>query len=175
MNILNKIRAFFTRENEQISLELSAAEIKNGKAYLHPKSATGITYIIRSEDVEIRLNDGKSLNGADVIVVDKSKKRSSDISHKPSKTAPVYDGNSGTLLPDYGRFKKKTFSVSLYQDEYETLLNTIKEYGYRWADFILASAKTATKGTMEREHKKLIKVHKEIRKEERLAKTKDKN
>lgn len=51
-------------------------------------------------------------------------------------------------------------------------MSTIKEYGYRRADFILASANTATKGTMEREHKKLVKAHKEIRQEEKTLKAK---
>lgn len=174
MNILKRIKAFFTKENEQVSLELSAAEIKNGKAFLHPKGATDITYIVRSDDVEIYLSDGKSLSDTDVIVVDKRQKKSNNTSDTRQKTPSIPNGNSELNAPDFERFKKKTFSVSLYQHEYDALVSTIKEYGYRRADFILASANTATKGTMEREHKKLIKAHKEIRQEEKSIKAKHK-
>lgn len=57
--------------------------------------------------------------------------------------------------------------MSLYQHEYDALMNTIKEYGYKRAEFIIASANTATRGTMDRERKKIVRVHQEIRKEEK--------
>ena len=170
MNVLKRIRAFFTKENKQVLLELSAAEIKNGKAFLHPKGERDITYIVRSDDVVIHLSDGKSLSDTDVMVVNKSKKKSDNTTGTHNKTPATHLGNSETPPSDFDRFKKRTFSVSLYQHEYDALVNTIKEYGYRRADFILASANTATKGTMEREHKKLIREHKEIRQEEKSTK-----
>ena len=44
---------------------------------------------------------------------------------------------------------------------------SMKEYGYRRADFLLACVNTATKGTMEREHRKIVKMHTVLRKEEK--------
>lgn len=170
MKILKRIRAFFTKDNEPVILELSAAEIKNGRAFLHPKGITDVTYIVRSDDVEIRLSDGKSLSDTDIRIIGKEKKKEETSSDSPNKTPLTHDGNIKVYPLDLEKFKKKTFSVSLYQHEYDALVSTIKEYGYRRADFILASAHTATKGTMAREHKKLVQVHKELRKEEKTAK-----
>ena len=44
---------------------------------------------------------------------------------------------------------------------------SMKEYGYRRADFLLACVNTATKGTMEREHRRIVKTHTVLRKEEK--------
>lgn len=42
----------------------------------------------------------------------------------------------------------------------------MKEYGYKRADFVLACVNSATKGTMEKAHKKIVKSHNAIRKEQ---------
>ncbi len=65
---------------------------------------------------------------------------------------------------EFDRFKKKQFVVSLYQEEYDTIMSGIKAYGYKRADFVMACVNSASKGTMERAHKKIIKNHNEIKK-----------
>ena len=53
MNIIKKIRALFTHEKEDVELDLIAAEIKEGKAFLHPRGEENVTYLVRSDDIEI--------------------------------------------------------------------------------------------------------------------------
>jgi hypothetical protein len=50
--------------------------------------------------------------------------------------------------------------MSVYPEEYEMLMSSIKEYGYKRADFVLACVNTASKGSMEKAHKKIVKTHK---------------
>lgn len=173
MKVLHKLKALFVKNAQPVVLDLCAAEIKGGRAYLHPKGNHQITYLVRSDDIEICLNGNKELSDDDILVIKKQEDPSIAKKDRPSSNKQVSgnnENNSESYEDVYDRFKKKTFSVSLYQYEYDTLMSTIKEYGYRRADFILASANTATRGTMEREHKKLVKVHKELRKEEKQRK-----
>lgn len=177
MKVLHKLKALFVKNKQPVALDLVAAEIKNGRAYLHPKENREITYMVRSDDIEIYLNRERGLSEDDIITIPRTKVQINTQKAKPKSNSPKKPSeNTNPVSSDsFERFKKKTFSVTMYQHEYDALISTIKEYGYRRADFILASANTATKGTMEREHKKLIKVHKEMRKEEKTAKINQKN
>ena len=51
-------------------------------------------------------------------------------------------------------------------------MDTINKYGYKRSEFILASAHTATQGTMARAQKKVVIARKELRKEEKELKAK---
>jgi ribosomal protein L14 len=62
----------------------------------------------------------------------------------------------------------------LYQDEYDKVIASMKSYGCKRGDFVLACVNTATPGTMEREHKKIVRTHDEIRKEQKSMKEKQK-
>jgi hypothetical protein len=58
-------------------------------------------------------------------------------------------------------FRGHPFKVR--QDEQmDMLMESIKEYGYKRADFVLACVNTASKGSMEKAHKKIVKSHKAI-------------
>lgn len=59
MKIIKKLKALFFKDDQPISLDLAAAEIKEGRAYLHPKSEQYLTYLVRSDDIEVRLSKGK--------------------------------------------------------------------------------------------------------------------
>ena len=177
MKIRNILKAFFFHKEEPVELDLSAAEIRECKAYLHPKNEQGVTYLVRSNDIEISLSKGLSLSSENIIKIEpKSKKKSpeDDGKKKPkekdskaSKTAG--DGKSSSHVPDneFDKYKKRKFVVSLYPEEYDSVMASMKEYGYRRADFLLACVNTATKGTMEREHKRIVKIHTVLRKEEK--------
>lgn len=177
MKIRNILKAFFFHKEEPVELDLSAAEIREGKAYLHPKNELGVTYLVRSNDIEISLSKGFSLAPENIIKIepkskkktpeDAAKKKSEQKNAKASKTAGDSASSSPVHDNEFDKYKKRKFVVSLYPDEYDSVMASMKEYGYRRADFLLACVNTATKGTMEREHKKIVKIHTVLRKEEK--------
>lgn len=176
MKALRKLRALFFKDRNQVALNLASAEIKRGRAYLRPIEDPTVTYVVRSDDIEIFLNGDKDLSDADIKVLrkresDKTEKKKEDAAKPPIKEKETHFRDH---VETDDRFKKRTFSISLYQHEYDALIRLISEYGYKRADFILASANTATKGTMDREHKKIVKVHKELRKEEKTIRVNQK-
>ena len=67
MKIINKIKAFFTHHDEPVELDLVAAEIRAGKAFLHPRGEENVTYLVRSDDIEITLSKGRSLSPKDIF------------------------------------------------------------------------------------------------------------
>lgn len=178
MKIIKKLKALFFKDDQPISLDLAAAEIKEGRAFLHPKEDWDTTYLVKSDDIEIRLGKGKSLTDKDVLVIKKRKqkedKKTKEKSKEPEASNPpkAKPDDPGTIVYDLSRFKKKTFSVSLYPEEYDSLMDTINKYGYKRSEFILASAHTATQGTMAKAQKKVVKVRRELRKEEKEIKAK---
>lgn len=177
MKIIKKLKAIFFKDEQPVSLDLAAAEIREGRAYLHPKEDHAVTYLVKSDDIEVRLSKGKSLTDKDILVLGKRKKNEKDSAkqentskqNQEKKTAKV-PGAPGNIGYDLSRFKKKTFSVSLYPEEYDRLMEVIQKYGYKRSEFVLASAQTATEGTMARAQKKVVMVRKGIRKEEKELK-----
>lgn len=170
MKLMNRIKAFFRKNNEPIELDLRAAEIKEGKAFLHAKGDEPVTYLVRASDIEIRLNKDASLSELDILAikrktpvekqktlaqkgVEKKDKKSQNTADSPSKSGVIYADD---------RFRKRTFSMTVYQEEYDMLMEIIKEYGYKRADFVLACVNTASKGSMEKAHKKIVKNHKAL-------------
>jgi hypothetical protein len=181
MKIINKIKAFFFHQEEPVELDLIAAEIKEGKAFLHPRGEENVTYLIRSDDIEITLSKGRSLSPKDIFKTEPKQKEPEKDAKKEDKKDPkqpsMKDPKSNrksvppmettqAAIDEFDRFKKKKFVVSLYPDEYDTIMSSMKEYGYKRADFVLACVNSATKGTMEKAHKKIVKSHNEIRKEQ---------
>ena len=168
MKLMNRIKAFFRKNNEPVELDLHAAEIKEGKAFLHTKGDEPVTYLVRASDIEIRLNKDASLSELDVLTIKKKtpveKQKTlaqKDAERKDKKSQNTTDSPSknGVIYAD-DRFRKRTFSMTVYQEEYDMLMESIKEYGYKRADFVLACVNTASKGSMEKAHKKIIKNHK---------------
>lgn len=180
MKIIKKLKALFFKDDRPVSLDLIAAEIKEGRAFLHPKEDPTVTYLVKSDDIEVRLSKGKNLTDKDIMIVGKRKKGEKDPSktkeklpkQTPDPKKPQSHSSFGNTESDWSRFKKKTFSVSLYPEEYDLLMEMIQKYGYKRSEFILASAQTATQGTMAKAQKKVVMVRKEIRKEEKELKAK---
>ena len=181
MKIINKIKAFFTHRNEPVELDLIAAEIKEGKAFLHPRGEEGVTYLIRSDDIEITLSKGRSLTPKDILKTgpkEKTTKNSQHVEKEKSKKSPEQTTNPNksskpalettqTTENEFDRFKKRKFVVSLYPEEYDRIMTSMKEYGYKRADFVMACVNTASKGSMEKAHKKIVKAHGERLKEQK--------
>ena len=187
MKIINKIKAFFLHQEEPVELDLVAAEIKEGKAFLHPRGEEYVTYLVRSDDIAITLNKGRSLSPKDIFKIgpkpkapekdekreDKKEQKQPDVK-TPSdhrRTKPPME-TSQTTAEEFDRFKKKKFVVSLYPEEYNAIMSSMKAYGYKRADFVMACVNTATKGTMEKAHKKIVKSHNDIRKEQQALQAK---
>ena len=168
MKIIKKLKAFFCKNNEPVELDLVAAEIKEGRAYLHTKGEEPATYLVRSNDIEIRLSKDVSLRDTDVLWIkkksaetqkqDEKKEPHDETAEAPQKEAKRAAAPVGGHVDD--RFKKRVFSVSVYPEEYDMLIESVKAYGYKRADFVLACVNTASKGSMEKAHKKIVKSHK---------------
>lgn len=176
MKIRNILKAFFFHKEEPVELDLSAAEIREGRAYLHPKSEIDVTYLVCSDNIEISLSKGFSLSPENIIKIgpkDRQKKPEEKVKKKATqnKDSTQATGGKTAVSPvgdnEFDKYKKRKFVVSLYPDEYDSVIACMKEYGYKRADFVLACVNSAAKGTMEREHKKIIKVHTALRKEEK--------
>ena len=186
MRIINKIKAFFTHYDEPAELDLVAAEIREGKAFLHPRGEENVTYLVRSDDIEIILSKGRSLTKKDIFKVGpKEKNEPKDLqqSGKKEPKQPSEQSNNidkperppiettQTTEEEFDRFKKRKFVVSLYPEEYDPVMASMKEYGYKRADFVMACVNTASKGTIEKAHKKIVKSHYEILKEQKAVET----
>ena len=183
MKIMKKLKALFLKNDRPVSLDLCRAEIKEGRAYLHPKETPSTTYLVKSDDIEIRLNKGRGLDEKDIIVLGKRKQETKDPTtpkrkcnqHKTDKKLPPKSSNSsdsGNEIYDLSRFKKKTFSVSLYPEEYDRLMETIQKSGYKRSEFVLASSVSVTEKRMASAQKKVVSARKELRKEEKALKAK---
>lgn len=183
MKLINRIRAFLKINHRPVVMDLKSAEIREGYAYLHPKDPTRPSYKVHAEDIEIRLCDGRTLTDSDILPVEKKKQTEKPVevsgaeNEKPKQEKANSDVGRIGREPtpnEMDRFKKKSFSVSLYPEEYDYLVATIKEYGYKRADFILACSTTATKGTMQRAHKTIMKAHNALRQEQKTLQEKQK-
>lgn len=133
--------------------------------------------------IEVRLSKGKSLTDKDILVIGKRKKTEKD-PEKTKENTPKQEtdkkstpktkdpSDPGNMVYDLSRFKKKTFSVSLYPEEYDRLMDTIQKSGYKRSEFILASSVSATEKRMASAQKKVVIARKELRKEEKELKAK---
>lgn len=170
MKLIKKVKAFFFHKDDPVELDLIAAEIKEGKAYLHPRDEEKVTYLVKSDDIKIHLNNGRTLSQKDIIKIapkpqaeDQSSSTKQNKEKLPSAsprktTTPVFVQD---IAPnEFDRFKKRTFSVTLYQEDYDALISSMKGYGYKRADFVMACVNSASKTTMECAHKKIQKVNK---------------
>ena len=168
MKFMNRIKAFFRKNDTPIELDLRAAEIKEGRAFLHTKGEEPVTYLVRASDIEIRLNKDASLSELDILTIKSNtpaakqktlEQKGSEKKDKKGHNTNNSPSNNGVIYAD-DRFRKRTFSMTVYQEEYDMLMESIKEYGYKRADFVLACVNTASKGSMEKAHKKIVKSHK---------------
>ena len=75
MKIRNILKAFFFHKEEPVELDLSAAEIREGKAYLHPRNEKGVTYLVRSDNIEIFLSKGFSLSPEHIVRIEPKNKQ----------------------------------------------------------------------------------------------------
>ena len=172
MKIINKIKAFFRKNEEPVELDLVAAEIREGRAYLHTRGEDRVTYMVRANDIEIRLNKDANVEETNIMIFKRRNKatdkkiqeaiKKQEQQNKQTANTDSATADSRREVINLDRFKKRKFTISVYPEEYETIKSTMKEYGYKQADFVLACISTATKGSMEKAHKEIVKSHREL-------------
>lgn len=170
MKLIKKIRAFFTRDDESVEMDIVAAEIREGKAYLHPKEDPKKTYFIRADDIKILLNEGRSILSQSIFALTKKPKDEKGKNEKAQDSAKKEQNKasktSGGLQDDsLERFQKHTVRFSMYPEEYVLFTELLKETGYNQTEFILACIQAAKKPGIEKAHKQIVKVHKRLRQE----------
>ena len=75
MKLKKVLKALFFHKEEPVELDLTAAEIREGKAFLHPKNEKGVTYLVRSDHIEISLSKGFSLSPEHIVKIEPKDKR----------------------------------------------------------------------------------------------------
>lgn len=174
MNVIKKIVAFFTFKGKKEQMELEAAEINYEGVILHSTEDPEHSFFVKTTDVEILLNNGKEFTDDDIIVIDnvKSSYPSPRIS---SEMSPTFDENFTPIEKDFvpiakeqmpmeeakeiGRNiqpralssfmpSKKRFTVMLYPDEYDMLMKTINDNGYKRVEYFLACMTSAKKQSL---------------------------
>ena len=169
MNIIKKIFAYFTIKSEKNQMELAAAEIRQKGAFLHPAFDPEHAFFVNFDSVDIIINPEGELTEDDINVIDrKTITRERDVESKPNTRS--------TTRRKYGPFseasympEKRRFSIMVYQDEYDMLMEAIVNKGYKKAEYFLACVTAAKKQSWEKEYKSFTTSHKERYKNDKLA------
>lgn len=188
MKIISKIMAFFRYRNEDAQLKVTAAEIKQGEVFLHPVDDEDHVICMKTGSVDIIINPHENISEADIQILEVKKitEKSSDKEQAPDKkkeepkTAdrkPRTDRSSSRSghqqyeVPPLSYYmpKMRTVSFTVYEDEYDNLMNGIKANGYRKTEFLLACVSAAKKNSMEATYKKYTAEHKARRIADRQA------
>lgn len=158
MKLLNKIRAFFTFNGEKQQMELSGAEVKRNGVFLHPADDPTHTFFIKSNSVDILINQDGEVSEDDISVIDKEVAKVKDKKEKTQTDTKPRPLISTRFIPE-----KKRFSVLLYADEYDMLMKNITENGYKRTEYFLACMTSAKKQNFDSVYKKYTSEHKKRR------------
>ena len=169
MNIIKKIFAYFTIKGETKQMELAAAEIRQKGALLHPAADPEHTFFVNYESIDIIINPEGELNEENIKVTDRKTitqernnvVKSKERSNPRTKYGPFSDA---AYMPE-----KRRFSIMVYQDEYDMLMEAIVNKGYKKAEYFLACVTAAKKQSWEKEYKNFTTSHKERYKNDKLA------
>jgi len=170
MKLFNKIKAFFRFGGHCAEIEVSAAEVKKGKVYLHPIDEPERTYCIKSDDISLIISPNKEITEEDVEIIEntktgKEKDKQKEENNETKERKTRSGGNSHWDNP----YKMRKMTISLYSDEYDALMDNIKSNGYRKTEFLLACVECAKKNSMEATYKRYTQEHKRRKVEARMA------
>lgn len=162
MSIFAKITAFFSFKGKNEQMALEAAEIRSEGVVLHPAEAPEHSFFIKTTEVDILLNNGKEL-ADDIIVINNDKlphRSPRDSVEMVPMIVPVVMEEGPTVetqeisrniqpraLSSFMPYKKR-FSVMLYPDEYDMLMKTINDNGYKKVEYFLACMTSAKKKSL---------------------------
>lgn len=166
MNISSKIRAFFTFKGEFQEIELSAAEIKKDKAFLHSSDDPNHVFSIKTKAVDIFINPEAEVLEENIDVIETSKNKPNDNSKKAPKDENNGQENYQSDFMSYYIPKKKRISILLYPEEYDMIMNHIQSHGYKKTEYFLACTKAARQTSVESAYKYYTKFHKQKKAED---------
>ena len=183
MRILNRIKALFKFRGDPAELEVSKAEIKKGKVFLHPVDDPMRVVCIKSSAVDIVINPHADIQESDVQIIDLAgqkkeaiveEKKQFEKNKKQKKMevddVPTVSNDTLERKPlSYFMPKKKIVSISLYDDEYEMLMDNINANGYQKTEYLLACVSAAKKNSLDATYRRYTEEHKERRTADRHA------
>lgn len=196
MKILAKIRALFNLGGELAEMELSSAEIRRDKIFLHPSNGSIRTFCVNASSVDILINPESALMEDDMLVLEteettggnlqdnEPQQESIDVdvtgSQHPSSIAPEpfspseptpehTSPSEATHTTRTVMSKMKVVTFRLYPEEYDMLMTNIQTNGYRKTEYLLACIAAAKKNSLEATYKRYFAAHKERRRIERAA------
>lgn len=161
MKILKKIIAYFNFKGEKQQMELSGAEVRSKGVFLHPVDDPKHVFFVKSNSVDIIINNDEELSEEDVSVIDKEIIQKCN--REGGETSSVLSGEQSATRPlSKAKYisSKKRFSIMLYQDEYDNLMQNIAQNGYKRAEFFLACVHSAKKQSFDSIYKKYTDEHK---------------
>lgn len=161
MKILAKIRAFFKSENKEHEIQVSAAEIRGHKVFLHPLNEKH-TVCINASDVDILINPTDKISKENIRIIGTQTPSSS------TQTQSVHPSKRSSTVA-YSPPPMKTISMRLYMEEYEMLMNAIQTNGYRKTEYLLACVTAAKKNSLDAAYKQFYNDHQARRKAVREA------
>ena len=109
------------------------------------------------------MNYESNIEDNDLTIIDKKEfdaKKQSENKSKENKQKSSTKHHHKEYSNEFQLYKKRKFTISLYPDEYDSVVKSMKEYGYKRADFFLACVNTARKTTMKTAYNKIVKDHK---------------
>ena len=183
MRILNRIKALFKFRGDPAELKVSKAEIKKGKVFLHPVDDPMRVVCIKSSAVDIVINPHADIQESDVQIIDLAgqkkeaiveEKKQFEKNKKQKKMevddVPTVSNDTLERKPlSYFMPKKKIVSISLYDDEYEMLMDNINANGYQKTEYLLACVSAAKKNSLDATYRRYTEEHKERRTADRHA------
>ena len=144
MKLLSKIKAFFQYRGQQAELDVSAAEIKNGRVYLHPKDNPSKVYCIRSNAVDILISPRENICEEDLEILEIKKPESaassgetqidptpapSTVEAEQSCTQSKASIRPRPLNAFYQPMKRITFTM--YPEEYDMFMSSMQKDGFK--------------------------------------------
>lgn len=154
MNVIKKITAFFSIKGKKEKMELEAAEVTKTGVVLHPTEDPEHSFFVKAEEVEIHINPLSELSEDDVLVVDNNKKKDKGETDQKKNADPISSDLHHVRPKALSRFmpSKKRFSIMLYPDEYDMLMKTIQDNGYKKVEYFLACMTSAKKQSLVSEY-----------------------
>ncbi len=165
MKIISKIKALFNFKGQQNEMELSATEVRKDKIFLHPTNDPKHTFCMKFKEVGIIIDPDEEIKEEDILVIDTEKVK---VENQPSEKnkKDCEDEKDIIIRPvALNKFmpKKKRFTVMVYPEEYDMLMDNIVSNGYKKAEFLLACVTSAKKQSWESEYKHYTSFHKSRR------------
>lgn len=164
MKIMNRIKAIFSFGGKKEEMEVTAAEINQEGIILHPVADPERVFFVKSQSVDIVINPDVEITEEEIEIHDKETIKK-QIEKYVGITDEMLDGDNGKTpiirpIP-LSRFMpaKRRFVVTLYQDEYDNLMKTITENGYKKTEYFLACMTSAKKNSMNAEYKRYTENH----------------